>query len=140
MNMLIHFHINSTSVIRPSQTNHLNFSSIEINKPLPAQSTVFRSQFNLLPQIGCLITLKIESSIISIDSNTAENIIKKVIHLQQDKCRTNSVALRNSSINQMLLWRLTIQNHSKPSIPQDLSSRRKPAYQTLSRALHTQTY
>ena len=35
-NRPIHFHINSTSVIRPVKRNQLSFSSIEINKPLPA--------------------------------------------------------------------------------------------------------
>ena len=31
----IHFHINSTNVIRPFKQNQLNFFSIEINKPFP---------------------------------------------------------------------------------------------------------
>ena len=31
-----HFHINSTSTIRPVKRNQLSFSSIEIFKPLPA--------------------------------------------------------------------------------------------------------
>ena len=35
-NRLIYFNINSTSVIRPVKWSQLNFSSIEINKPLPA--------------------------------------------------------------------------------------------------------
>ena len=35
-NRPIHFNINSTSVIRPVKQNQLSFSSIEINKPLPA--------------------------------------------------------------------------------------------------------
>ena len=73
----IHFYINSTSVFRPVKRNWLNFPSIEINTPLPA----------LVPQ--CLLgqiqvqtpilvaakyqipnhTFRVESSIISIDSN-----------------------------------------------------------------------
>ena len=75
--------------------NQLSFSSIEINKPLPAQvhspSQIrfkFRSQFQLLPQI----------SSISTDSNITDNIIRKVINVQQKKCRTKNRALRNSSI------------------------------------------
>ena len=36
----------------------------------------FRRQFKLLPQIICLITLRIESSIISIDTNITDNIIR----------------------------------------------------------------
>ena len=39
----------------------------------------FRSQFWLLPQTRCLITFRVEGSIISIDSNIADNIIRKVI-------------------------------------------------------------
>ena len=35
-NRPIHFHINSTSVFKPVKQNQLSFSSIEINKPLPA--------------------------------------------------------------------------------------------------------
>ena len=35
-NRPIHFHINSTSVFRPVKQNQLSFSSIEINKLLPA--------------------------------------------------------------------------------------------------------
>ena len=51
-NRPIHFHINSTSVFRPVKQNQLSFSSIEINKPLPAPvhsvsyvRFTFRSQF-----------------------------------------------------------------------------------------------
>ena len=85
-NRPIHLHINSTSVIRLVKRNYLSFSSIEINKPLPAQVRSvswirfkFRSQFQLLPQIRCLITLRPETSIISIGSNITDNIIRKVI-------------------------------------------------------------
>ena len=35
-NRPIHFHINSTSLIRLIKQNQLSFSSIEINKPIPA--------------------------------------------------------------------------------------------------------
>ena len=38
-NRPIHFHINSTSVIRPAKQNQLSFSSLEINKPLPVLMT-----------------------------------------------------------------------------------------------------
>ena len=71
------------SVIRPVKQNELSFPSIEINNSLliPVHSVSyirfkFRSQFKLLPQFRCLITLRIESSIISIDSNIADYIIK----------------------------------------------------------------
>ena len=36
MNRPIHSYNNNTSVIRPVKWNQFNFSSIEINKPLPA--------------------------------------------------------------------------------------------------------
>ena len=94
----IHFHINTTSVIRPVTQNKLSFSSIEINKPLPAPvhsvSQIrfkFRSQFQLLPQITCLITLTIESSIISIDSNVTHNIFRKVMYSRKMYSRKSVV-------------------------------------------------
>ena len=52
---------------------------------------------------------------ISIDSNMTANIVRKVINVQQEKCRTIKGSLRNSSINWIFLWRLFIQNHLKPS-------------------------
>ena len=39
------------------------------------------SQFKLLPHIRCLITFRIESSIISINSNITDNIIRKVTNV-----------------------------------------------------------
>ena len=60
-NRPIHFNCNSTGVIRLVKQTSLSFSSIEINKPLPAPvqvSSKFRSQLYLLPQIWCLTTLK----------------------------------------------------------------------------------
>ena len=95
------FHINSTSVIRPFKRNKLSFSSIEVNKPLPASfhkvlqvRFKFHSKFQLLPQIRCLITLRMESSITSIDSNITDNIIRKVINVLQEKCRAKNGALK----------------------------------------------
>ena len=43
-NRVIYFHISSTSVIRSVKSNHLRFSSIELNKPLsaPVQSNHLR--------------------------------------------------------------------------------------------------
>ena len=35
-NRTIHFHVNGIRVIRPVKRKKLSFSSIEINKPLPA--------------------------------------------------------------------------------------------------------
>ena len=80
-------HINRTSVIKPFKLNKLSFPSIEIKKPLlvPVHSVSqmrfkFRSQFNLLPHIRCLITLRIESSIISIVSNITVSIGRSSVH------------------------------------------------------------
>ena len=41
----------------------------------------FRSQFKLLLQIRWLMAPRIESSIISIDNNITDNIIRKVINV-----------------------------------------------------------
>ena len=66
----------------------MSIPSIEINNrlsaPLNSVSLIgfkFESQFQLLPQIKRLITHRTESSIISIYSNTTDNIIRKVINL-----------------------------------------------------------
>ena len=86
-NRTSHFHINTTTVIRHVKRNRVNFSNIEINKSLPAPvhsvSKIrfkFRIHFQQLPQIRYLITLRKESSIISIDSNITDNITKKIIN------------------------------------------------------------
>ena len=109
-NSAIHFHINRTSVIRPVKQNQLSFSSIEINKALFAtvHSVLqirfkFRNQFKLLLHIRCMITLRIESSIISIYSNITDNISRKIINVQQENCRTKEGALRKPSINWIFL-------------------------------------
>ena len=61
------------------------FSSTEINKPLPAPVHHIRfkfiSQFQLLPKIRYLTTGGVESSIISIDNNTINNIIRELINI-----------------------------------------------------------
>ena len=76
------------SVITPVKQNQLTFSNIEINKPLPpvqclADKVQVQKPILVLAtdQIRCLITLSVESSIISIDSNTTDNIIQKVINV-----------------------------------------------------------
>ena len=84
----IYFQINSKRVITLLKRTKLSIFSIEINKPLPA--SIFsdsqfryksRSQPYLLTQIWYLITLKVERSIISIDNNVTDSIIKKVINI-----------------------------------------------------------
>ena len=71
------------------QSNEISWVFLALNSTSQflSQSTVssdsiwiqFRSQFNWLPQIRCLITFKVESSITSIDSNITDNI--KVINV-----------------------------------------------------------
>ena len=77
-NRPISFHVNSTSVIILAKRSQLRFSSNETNKPLslPVYSVSqirfkFRNQFQLLPHIRGMIKLTVESSIISIDSNSS---------------------------------------------------------------------
>ena len=86
-NRSIQFHINSTSAI--SLVKEIRLALKPESHFLPQSSVLqirfkFRSQFQLLPQIRCLITFTVESSIISIDSNVTDKIIK-VINLQQEK-------------------------------------------------------
>ena len=123
------------SVIRPVKQNQLSFPSIEINKALLAPvhnvSQIrfkFRNQFKLLPHIRCLITLRIESSITSTDSNITDNIIRKVINVLQEKCRTKNEALWNFNINWILKiedWRLPIENQSMPSLTEKRRNKAK---------------
>ena len=47
-------------------------------------------------------------------SNITDNFIRKVINVQQKRCRTKNGRLKNSSINWIFLTRLPIQNHLKP--------------------------
>ena len=77
-NRPISFHVNSTSVIILAKRSQLRFSSNETNKPLslPVYSVSqirfkFRNQFQLLPHIRGMIKLTVESSFISIDSNSS---------------------------------------------------------------------
>ena len=80
-NKPINFHVNRASVTRLIKWNQMSFSSIEINKPLlpPVQCLVNQIQVQLLPQIRCLITVRVKSSIISIYSNITDNTVREVI-------------------------------------------------------------
>ena len=55
-NRPIHFHIISTGVIRPVQQNSLSFSSIEINKPLPAPVRCLVDQIEVKKPILLVVT------------------------------------------------------------------------------------
>ena len=67
-------------------------------------------------QIKSLTTLKVASSIVSVDSNITDNVIRKVINVEQEICGTKDGALRNTNINLTLLRILPIQNNLKLSI------------------------
>ena len=117
-NWLIQFHISSTRAIRPVKWNKLSFSSIEITKPLSATVQFFVGHTQVQKPtlvVGCLIILRVESSIISIDSHWG--IV--------GKCSTRSGALRNSSINWIFLLRLPIQNHLKLHITKKRQNKAK---------------
>ena len=112
------------------QCYQLSFFSIEINKLLPApvysvSQITFRSQFLLLSQVRCLNTFIVEVSVISIDSNITDNIIREVIDEQQEKCRTKNGSLRNSSINCIFLSRLPIHNYLKQPITEKRRNKAK---------------
>ena len=96
------------------------------------------------------MALTVQCSIISIDSNITDYIIRKVINVYQKMCQTKNRALRKSSISGIFLQRLSIQNYSKPSNTEKrqntanqqtqnfisfLSLCRGPACYTLSKAL-----
>ena len=71
----------------------------------------------MLPQIRTLMRFNSETNTISLDNNIADKIIR-VINVSLEKRRTKNRALTNTSINEMILWRLLIKgNHPKPSIP-----------------------
>ena len=116
-----HFHINSTRVVKPAKRNKLSFSSIEINKPLPAPvCSFFKARFKFRSQL--------QSLPIATYSNITDNIVRKVTDVQQKKCRTKKGPLGNTSISRIFLERLSIQNHSKPSFTK--KRRNKAKYMT----------
>ena len=104
------FHINRTANIQQVKWNKSVFHSNEINLliPVPTYSATqdrfkFWNQLLLFPQIRNPMKSREESSIISKNSNITGNIIRK--------CQIKNGA----SKNRLLLRRLLIQNHPKPS-------------------------
>ena len=86
-------HFNSTSFPN-NKGNKLSFPRTETGKPLPTSvhriSQVrlkFRSQLMVLPSIRNSDTFKVCSSVISIDSNVMEGIIRRILSVQQEKKR-----------------------------------------------------
>ena len=57
------------------------------NLQCPKVRFKFRSQLQLLQQISYLVTLTVDNSIISLNSNITDGIIINVINLQQEKSR-----------------------------------------------------
>ena len=88
-NRPIYFHSNSTRVIRPVKQNNLSFSRIEItNHFLPKSTVPRRSGSSSKANSGCCHKsdawshLRVQNSIISLDSNITDNIIRKVIDIE----------------------------------------------------------
>ena len=82
-NRSIHFHINSTRVIRLVKGNQLSFSSIEINKaPLhsPVSSSPVSRRSDSTTEANSRSCLRVESSI-STDSNITNNTVRKFINV-----------------------------------------------------------
>ena len=78
-------YINSTSVIRPVKQKKLSFFNIEINKLLSALVYCVSDQIQVQKPILFVVTdqmldHRVVSSIISIDRNVTDDIIKKVIN------------------------------------------------------------
>ena len=67
----------------------------------------------VVAQIRCLITLTKECSIICIDSNVTDNIIRKVINVWLKTFRAKNRALWNTSIRLILLQSLSIHCHQE---------------------------
>ena len=83
------FHINSTSALRLVKRNKLSFSSFEINKPLLAPRQCFVDEISVQQPTLVVATnqmpdhiLRVERSIISIDNNITDNILRKIINVQ----------------------------------------------------------
>ena len=128
---------------RNFRQNKLHFSNIKIyNQFTNPVYSVFQVQFKyssqhyLLPQIRCLITLRIECSIISIDSNIENKTISKVINIQQEKYRTKNGAQKNSSINWIILGRFPLPEPPFKLKEHKLSQRNCQIKLSLPRILH----
>ena len=114
-----------------SKMKQVEFSRIYIKKALPAPTSSvlqvifkFKSQLQVLSQIRCLITLKLERSIINIDIDIIDNI-KKIINVQQKKHKTKDGALRSTSVNRICLQRLPSQNHLNLSVSEKRCNKAK---------------
>ena len=95
-NRPINFHIKQKSLVFPVLQSASHFLP-----PVHSVSQIrfkFSNHLQLLLQIRCLIALKAESSIVRANSNITDTIIRKAISIQQEKCRTNNGALRNSYV------------------------------------------
>ena len=52
---------------------------------------------------------------ISIDGNTADTTIKKIINMQQEKIMTKNGTLKKTNVLELLLRRFPTENHPMPS-------------------------
>ena len=96
---------------------------------LPQSTVSCRSDSGSEANSSCCHTsdawLMTEGSIISIDCNMTDNIIRKVTSVLWEKCRTKNGALKNSSINWRFLWGLPIHDHLKLSITEKSQNKAK---------------
>ena len=106
------------------------FPALKLTNHFLRQSTVSCRSDSILEANSSCCHRSDTWSIISIESNITDNIIRKVINVLKEKCRTINGALRNSNINWIFLWRLPIQNHLKSSISE--KRRNKAKYLTWS--------
>ena len=104
---------NPSAVIRLFKQNNLSFSSTFFSQA----RFKFRSQLWLLSQIRSFITLRVESSIITTESNITDNTIRMFTNTQQEKCRTKNKPLRNTSIN----WIYLTKNYIRPNFLKKIS-------------------
>ena len=105
-NRLIHFHINSTTVFRlVKQTSqvfqHWNQQATSCPSPV-SHTSDSSSEANY--SLNVLITFRVKSSIICIDSNITDNIIRKIINVQWEKCETNNRPLSQGDYSAK--WRI----------------------------------
>lgn len=119
----MHKHIillnNSSRVIWLIKWNKLCFLNIKINKPLPTPVCIvssvrfkFRDQLYLLWKIRILITFRVESINININSSITNNI-QMIMNVKR------------GGISRDLLWRLPSQNYLKLSITENLRNKVK---------------
>ena len=78
-----------------------------------------------MPQIRCLITFRVESSIISKDRTITDNITMKMINVYLENCKTKNRPLGNFSINGIFFSRFPVHNNLNPQITEKRRNKAK---------------